>query len=118
MWFFIRAVGGQSNHDVLILMLIKRFFKAGYLKPKYNIFNITECKISRSVNRFILRDTNKIIKFIDNYPLSTLKQLDYLDWKKIVELKKDGVHKTVTGLKLMREIKSKMNSGRNKNIFQ
>lgn len=104
---------GQNNHDVLILLAIKNFFNAGYLKPKYNVHDIYDCKKSRSVNRFILRDTEKIIKFIDNFPLLTRKQLDYLDWKNIVELKNAGAHKTVEGLKLIKQIQSKMNSKRN-----
>lgn len=103
---------GQSNHDVLVLLLIKSFFNGGYLKPKYDIFNIMECKNSRSVNRFILRETDKIINFIDNYPLLTRKQLDFLDWRRIVELKLEDAHKTIEGLNLMREIQSKMNSNR------
>jgi hypothetical protein len=42
----------------------------------------------------------------------TRKQLDYLDWKKIVELKNTGQHKTEEGLTLIKEIISKVNSGR------
>lgn len=102
----------QNNHDVLVLLAIKNFFNGGYLKPKYDVFNFNECKISRSVNRFIFRDTDKIINFIDKYPLLTRKQLDYLDWKQIVNLKNEGAHKTAEGLKLMKEIQSKMNSSR------
>ena len=78
----------QANHDVLILIAIKQFFNGGYIKPKYNVSSITECQESRSVNRFILRDTNKIIEFVNKYPMLTRKHLDYLDWKTIVELKK------------------------------
>ena len=78
----------QANHDVLILIVIKQFFNGGYIKPKYNVSSITECQESRSVNRFILRDTNKIIEFVNKYPMLTRKHLDYLDWKTIVELKK------------------------------
>jgi len=78
----------QANHDVLILIAIKQFFNGGYIKPKYNVSSITECQESRSVNRFILRDTKKIIEFVNKYPMLTRKHLDYLDWKTIVELKK------------------------------
>lgn len=81
---------GQNSHDVLVLLAIKNFFNGGYLKPKYDVFNINECKNSRSVNRFIFRDTDKIINFIDKYPLLTRKQLDFLALrrKQIVNLKK------------------------------
>lgn len=45
----------------------------------------------------------------------TRKQLYYLDWKKIVELKNIGAHKTVEGLNLIKNIISKMNSTRSSN---
>ena len=43
----------------------------------------------------------------------TQKQLDYLDWKTIVELKNSGSHKSPEGLNLIKEIKANMNSKRN-----
>jgi hypothetical protein len=102
----------QANHDVLILLAIKQFFNGGYLKPKYDITSISECSRSRSVNRFILRDTKKIIQFVDNLPMLTRKQLDYLDWKTIVELKNNGAHKSPEGIDQIKKIKAKMNSKR------
>jgi len=103
---------GQNNHDVAILIALKQFFNGGYIKPKYNFNDLEECKNSRSLNRFVFRDTETIIKFVDQYPMLTRKHLDYLDWKKIVELKNKGLHKTVEGLALINEIVSKMNSNR------
>lgn len=102
----------QNSHDVAILLAIKKFFDGGYLKPKYNISDLSECKNSRSVSRFILRDTDKVIHFLDKYPLLTRKSLDFEDWKRIVDLKKKGAHKTPEGLKLMNEIKERMNRQR------
>lgn len=102
----------QNSHDVAILLAIKKFFDGGYLKPKYNVFDLSECKNSRSVNRFILRDTDKIIEFFNKYPLLTRKSLDYEDWKKIIDLKKNGAHQTSEGLNLIKEIKNQMNSKR------
>jgi len=106
----------QNSHEIAVLFAIKKFFNGGYLKPKYNISDLSECKKSRSVNRFIFRDTDKIIKFLDKYPLLTRKSLDYEDWKKIVDLKNTGAHKTPEGLKLMNEIKEQMNSKRDSKI--
>jgi hypothetical protein len=103
---------GQNSHDVAILLNLKKFFNSGYIKPKYNYDNIDECKNSRSVNRYVLRDTETIIKFVDQYPMLTRKHLDYLDWKKIVELKSTGAHKTVEGLELITKIISNVNSRR------
>jgi len=47
----------------------------------------------------------------------TRKHLDYLDWKKIVELKLDGAHKTEEGLTLMKKIISNMNSKRDSDFI-
>ena len=41
-----------------------------------------------------------------------IKQLDFLDWCKIAKLINDGNHLTVEGLSLIRDIKSRMNRGR------
>ena len=112
----------QNSHDVAVLLAIKKFFadpakagSGGYIKPKYNFFDLTECKNSRSVNRFIFRDTDKIIQFFDQFPLLTRKRLDFEDWKKIVNLKNTGAHKTSEGLRLINEIKNRMNSKRDSN---
>jgi hypothetical protein len=42
------------------------------------------------------------------------KELDYLNWCKIAKLMNEGKHLTVEGLELIREIKSKMNRGKDK----
>ena len=88
---------GQNNHDIAVLISLKKFFGGGYIKPKYDYTNIQECENSRSVNRFIIRNTDIIIQFVEDYPMLTRKHLDYLDWKKIIELKKAGIHKTEEG---------------------
>ena len=106
---------GQNSHDIAVLLALKKFFDGGYIKPKYNFYDLVECKNSRSVNRFVLRNTEKIIKFVDQHPMLTRKHLDYVDWKKIVELKNTGLHKTVEGLALISLILSRMNSKRDPN---
>ena len=102
----------QSSHDVEVLNGIKNFFGLGYLKPKYNIKSLDESKKSRSVNRLIINQYENIISFLDKYPMLTRKYLDYLDWKKIIELKYNNTHKTTEGLQDMINIKIGMNRGR------
>jgi hypothetical protein len=48
----------------------------------------------------------------DKSPLLGIKLLDYLDWHKIAKLIDEGSHHTLEGLKLIQEISSKMNTGR------
>lgn len=103
----------QSNHDVGILNALIEFFGNGYLKPKYDINDIEAAKASRIVNRFVINQNSVVIDFFDKYPLLTRKELDYLDWKKLIKLKKEGAHHTSEGLQEMRDIKTSMNKGRN-----
>ena len=106
---------GQNSHDVAILLALKKIFNGGYIKPKYNFDDLVECQNSRSVNRFVLRKTETIIQFVDQHQMLTRKHLDYLDWKKIVEIKNTGLHKTVEGLDSISKILYKMNSKRDSN---
>jgi hypothetical protein len=69
----------QNSHDIAVLLAIKNFFNGGYIKPKYDFFDLSECMKSRSLNRYIFRDTKIIIDFVKEYPMLTRKQLDYLD---------------------------------------
>ena len=99
----------QSNHDVVILEAIKNFLESGYVKPKFDTTSISETLDSRSVSRYVTNNEGKVTAFLDSYPLKTLKQLDYLDWKKLIEMKKEGLHKTEDGRETMETIKSTMN---------
>jgi LAGLIDADG endonuclease len=100
----------QSNHDVKLLQALVQFF--GYLKSKYDFYDIEAAKNSRIVNRFVINQHNVVTEFFDKYPLYTRKNLDYLDWKKLIELKASRAHDTPEGLIMMRNIKASMNKGR------
>lgn len=102
----------QSNHDILLLNALVQFLACGYLKPKYNIYDINAAKSSRIVNRFITNNHKTVIELLDKYPLLTRKHLDYLDWKKLIQLKAEGAHNNPEGLQKMKDIKSSMNKGR------
>jgi len=79
----------QSNDDVAVLYAIKDFFHYGYLKPKYDIRNmISALNAVRDTTALWIRNTEAVCSFFDLYPLYTIKRLDYLDWKRLVYLKK------------------------------
>jgi hypothetical protein len=78
---------GQSNHDIKLLDAFVQFFGHGYLKPKYDINNLEAAKASRIVNRYVINQHSVITEFIDKYPMLTRKQMDYLDWKRLIQLK-------------------------------
>lgn len=102
----------QSNHDVGVLKALVQFFGCGYLKPKYDINDMEATKSSRIVNRFVISQHSVVTEFFDKYPLLTRKHLDYLDWKKLIQLKSERAHDTSEGLQRMKDIKSFMNKGR------
>jgi hypothetical protein len=105
----------QSNHDVAILYAIKNYFQSGYLKPKYDIWNITTAmNATRNITALWVRNYEIICNFIDLYPLYTNKRLDYLDWKRLINLKKVNAHLNKEGLELMKNIKVNMNKNRYK----
>lgn len=99
----------QSNHDVVILEAILNFLDSGYVKPKFDTTSMSDTLDSRSVSRYVTNNEGKVTAFLDDYPLKTLKQLDYIDWKKLIDMKNEGLHKTEEGRAVMEEIKSKMN---------
>ena len=109
----------QRSHDVFVLRAIVEYFGIGYLKPKYDIFSLEDSKNSRDVSRAVFNQFEVIIKFVDEYPMLTCKQLDYLDWKEIIRLKNEGAHKTEQGKQKMIEFKLGMNKGRllSSNLF-
>jgi hypothetical protein len=83
------------------------------LKPKYNISSLEEVlKLNRTATIFWIRQTDLVVKFIDDYPLFTKKQLDYLDWKQIISLKDSRAYATEEGLNKIKQLKLGMNSGR------
>lgn len=102
----------QSNHDVKLLQALVQFFGFGYIKPKYDFSDIGAAKNSRIVNRFVINQHNVVTEFFDKYPLYTRKHLDYLDWKRLIELKAFRAHDRPEGLMMMKGIKASMNKGR------
>ena len=109
----------QKSHDVFVLNAIIKYLDIGYLKPKYDILSLKECKNSRVVSRAVFNQFDLIINFVDKYPMLTRKQLDYIDWKEIIGLKKQNAHYTEEGKETMLKLKLGMNRGRllNSNSF-
>jgi len=61
----------------------------------------------------IFSDINdKLIPFLNEYPLLGIKQYDYLDFAQIAELKKSKAHLTDEGLEKIKFIQSNMNRKR------
>jgi len=55
----------------------------------------------------------RIIPFFDKYKILGVKNLDYQNFKKVIELVKNKEHLTTEGLDKILELKESMNKGRN-----
>ena len=61
-----------------------------------------------------LEDLNIIVNHFDGYPLLTDKQSDYLLFKEVISLMKEGKHLTLEGLNRIVSIKATLNGGSDK----
>src|SRR5690606_31106558 len=79
-------------------------------------------KSSQPVGDFIIKRfsdiTDKLIPFFEKYPLLGSKVKNYEDFKKVVELMKEGTHLTNKGLDEIMKIKSGMNRGRDNSLVK
>jgi len=96
----------QHERDIELLKLIIKYFDAGILEkdvrdPNYNLV----------IGKFSDINT-KITSFFKKYPICGIKQLDFLDWCRIVDLINLGSHLTKEGLEEIKKLKSGMNKGR------
>lgn len=96
----------QHERDLKLMELIIKFFGTGSLY-KYNGKSAVSLTIVNTSDIISI-----IIPFFNKYPLVGVKLLDYQDWCEISQLIKDGNHLTVEGLNKIRDIKSRMNTGR------
>ncbi len=71
---------------------------------------------TRSVSRYVISNLTDVmetvIPFFDKYLLLTNKSLDFVDLKRLIEMKNSKQHYTEEGIKKMKLIKSNMNRGR------
>ena len=118
----------QNIHDYPIMAFFIKFFGGGKLYPlnmdgtfssAQNYFNEREKKGLNSIITFQVNNTNlnknTIIPFFDKYPLITTKNLDFLDWKKLINLASIQHYKTIEGRNEMINITKNMNSRRDIN---
>jgi hypothetical protein len=86
-----------------------------------NIVNFLDCGYYREVTKncagnFSVESLTdiitKIISFFNKYPLVGVKAKNYLDFKEIAELMKEGAHLTPLGFEKIKQIKLRMNRAR------
>lgn len=93
---------GLHINDITLLEQIKLFFGVGYI-TKLGAESV-QFRVSS------LKDLNIIIHHFDKYPLLTRKQSDFLLFKEVVNLIKEGKHLNLEGLNKIVSIKAILNS--------
>nr|YP_009254044.1 hypothetical protein [Hypomyces aurantius]ANC62729.1 hypothetical protein [Hypomyces aurantius] len=96
----------QNIRDIEIIEEIKSIFDCGSvtISESSGIVRYTVAKLSDI--------QNKILPFLDKYPIIGEKVKDYEDFKKVSDLIADKSHLTKEGLEEILKIKSKMNFNR------
>jgi len=114
----------QASHDVSLLSAILEYFGGTRIKPTFDITSLSEAQVIKPVSRLWVNQVitksrsgvpwnrSPIILLFDRLPLLTLKQLDYLDWKSILELAANRAHHNKEGLTQIQKLKAGMNQGR------
>lgn len=100
----------SQNHDrAEVLFLMKKYFGCGFMRRDFS-----DRTLKYEVRR--LEDLlEKVIPHFEKFPLLSAKHDDFLGFKKVCELMKDGRHTTRKGLEQILPIAFKMNStGRRK----
>jgi hypothetical protein len=62
--------------------------------------------------------TNYLIPFLDRLVFSSIKELDYLDWKSVIKIKALKKHLTEEGSEVIKLIISRMNQNRKSTAFK
>lgn len=97
----------QHERDVKVLHALKDFFGCGVVRSNHG---------DRMAYRVRGKDhlLQCIIPFFDKHPLKTLKRQDYMTFRQIVLMMKEGVHLDAKGIEEIRLLASKMNRGRSR----
>ena len=102
----LRFTLGQHVKDSLLIKNIIKQFNYGIYSEIFTQSPICIITITK------LNDLEKLILFLDKYPLQGSKSKDLTDFKQLVKLMKNKAHLTLEGLEKIKLIRSNMNRGR------
>lgn len=97
----------QSAHSIQLLQSLKDYFDCGVIKVDNKFTNTMKYQVSSYKDI-----SNKIIPFLDKYPLLTSKYLNYQTFKKAINLMNNGEHLTSEGISKIQELANQMNNKR------
>jgi hypothetical protein len=96
----------QHTRDEGLINSLVNLFGCGRLKldKRYPVIEFVVTKFSDI--------SEKIIPFLEKYPLHSAKSLDFADFRKVAVLMQEKAHLTPKGLEQIKKIKSSINSSR------
>jgi hypothetical protein len=94
----------QHSRDKNLIESLKNYLECGNVYYKTNHVEYDIFKFEDLIN--------KIIPFFDKYNILGVKNKDYLDFKKVLELMKNKEHLTSEGINIIFKIINNMNKGR------
>ena len=97
----------QHINSVNVLYAMKEFFKCGSMVVHNKLADRMRYQITA-----IAEIQNVLIPFLEEHPLLTSKFLNYLDFKKAVDLVSNKKHLTLEGIEQLRILAKGMNTGR------
>ena len=95
----------QHERDVQLLYALKKFFGCGVVRRNHGD------RMAYRVRGFDHLQ-ERVIPFFERHPLKTKKRLDFLKFRKVLILMQRNEHLTLEGIEKIRQIVSKMNTGR------
>lgn len=104
--FFLFALT-QHTRDKSLLEAIKDYLDCGAVKESSSRMNVLTLKVVKFNDI-----SEKIVPLFNQYKILGVKSSDFHSWCQAIELVKDKNHLTSKGLEEIRQIKSKMNTGK------
>ena len=94
----------QHERDVQLLHALKEFFGCGVVRKNH-------AKRMAYRVRGLDHLNERIIPFFEQHPLKSKKKIDFLKFRKVLQLMNDGQHLKPSGVEQIRAIASTMNTG-------
>jgi hypothetical protein len=95
----------QHQRDIQLLFALKKFFGCGVVRKNREERMAYRVRSLENLNQ-------RIIPFFDQHPLKSRRRIDFLKFRKILQLMNRGEHLKPEGIQQIRAIASKMNRGR------
>jgi hypothetical protein len=94
----------QHQRDIQLLHALKKFFGCGVVRTNH---------AERMAYRVRSLDhlNERIIPFFDEHPLKSKKRVDFVKFRKVLQLMSKKEHLSIAGISKIREIAATMNTG-------